>query len=79
MFLQVGVNVFQPILQPFLVLLGIMEEKGQGNNRIKRVKVEGKKCHTKTMMSKNPDKILKQTPSVCHLDKTRRGKDEGRG
>jgi hypothetical protein len=43
----------------------------------KRTKPEGKKCHTKTMISGKSDKTLKQTYSVYRLARTHREKDEG--
>jgi hypothetical protein len=38
----------------------------------KRAKVEGTKCHGKTMMSIKADETIKENPSMCH-------KDEGGG
>ena len=51
------------------------------SSRIKRTKTEGKKCHAKlvTMVSRKAIKLLKETPSMCSLGRTRREKDEGGG
>jgi hypothetical protein len=68
--------------------LSIFENKkktrGRGKNvnylfvgELNRTKTEGTKCHDKTMMSIKADKTIKENPSMCHLGRTQRDKDEG--
>ncbi len=45
----------------------------------KTAKVKGTKCHAKTMMSRTADKTVEEKPSMCHLGRARREKDEGEG
>ena len=59
-----------------LVTLGGIQESLFATE-YKRTKDEGTKCHIKTTMSIKADKTVKEKPSMCHLGRTRREKDEG--